>query len=1100
VNDSAVDPLRRIQQAFGDSLYGAAQLLVNGGSVLEVRVLQSGTVVTGIVGAQATGGPGATKYRVYIRDRARMEGECSCGERALCVHVAAVSIAAAQSARGPVLAAESRPRHVGAARLTPIGVGSNVHVASAESAQRQRLYFVFEKAESPETAGGNLSLEFRVSVWVAQSTGAARNESVVAGSACLFAPRFAQGRSATGAGAEFPRYVDPQDREILAKLTTGQVDGPWVLRGEAGADVLLRAVATGRAFWQSLQGRRLQAAMPREVGFAWELLSSGEQRLGCDGPQTFEVVLGVDPPLYIDAALGESGSVGLPCPVELLRKYAQHGPVAPERVPEWNERIAIDVVSAVAGAGAARFPRLRELVAQGQKLTGLTPRLVLTRDEQAIVQFLYNGLPVDSRGLRPDQQTVRRMSGDVLFEIPRDPDRERQLQSQLDTWLPPVAAGRESWLTFMLSAVPALGAAGWEVVVDERFPYRVVAPDTWYGDLGSDRQPGWFNLRLGVMVDGQPVNLLPALTRYLQSAAQDGTRSDDWTPPATDAGGCRIGEHWLVRLEDGRFLPVSLERIQRIAHTLVELFDRDSLNSEQALVLPRCQSARLAQLAGELNQPTFRSDDPSLRPLIEDLQSFTGIRAMAAPASFRGTLRPYQEEGLGWLQFLRQFRLGGVLADDMGLGKTVQTIAHIAVEIDSGRFRSPVLIVAPVSALGNWRKEIERFAPWMKVLTWHGAQRRRSHAILDQSHVVITAYPLLLLDSEVLLAREFALVILDEAQMIKNPRAKVSQMARALRAQSRLCLSGTPVENHLGELWSLFDFVQPGLLGGEQDFQRQYRTPIEKSADRRRSQALSARLAPFLLRRTKDAVARELPPKMEIVETVSLDEQQRDFYDGIRLAMHQRIQDVIREQGLARSQLTILDALLKLRQACCDPRLVAMEGAKEQVPSAKLEWLCTVLPELVAEGRRILLFSQFTSMLRLIEAAVTRLGIPYCLLTGETQDRTAVVERFQSGVVPLFLISLKAGGTALNLTAADTVIHYDPWWNPAVEAQATDRAHRIGQTRPVFVYKLIAQDTVEERMLQLQADKRVLASSLYTDKSASPTSLGTADLELLFAP
>jgi SNF2 family DNA or RNA helicase len=349
-------------------------------------------------------------------------------------------------------------------------------------------------------------------------------------------------------------------------------------------------------------------------------------------------------------------------------------------------------------------------------------------------------------------------------------------------------------------------------------------------------------------------------------------------------------------------------------------------------------------------------------------------------------------------------------------------------------------------------------------------------------------------------------VILDEAQMIKNPASKVSQMARALRADGRLCLSGTPVENHLGELWSLFDFLQPGLLGDERHFQRQYRTPIERNGDRTRAEALSARLAPFLLRRTKDRVAKELPPKVEIIESITLDEKQRDFYDGVRLAMHQRILEVVRQQGLARSQITILDALLKLRQVCCDPRLVRMSGegtaAPEATvpPSAKLEWLSTVLPELVAEGRRILLFSQFTSMLRLIESLVSELAIPYCLLTGETQDRTAVVQRFQSGEVPLFLISLKAGGTALNLTAADTVIHYDPWWNPAVEAQATDRAHRIGQTKSVFVYKLIAQDTVEQRMLQLQADKRVLADQLYTQKSASPTALGAEDLEMLFAP
>jgi SNF2 family DNA or RNA helicase len=314
------------------------------------------------------------------------------------------------------------------------------------------------------------------------------------------------------------------------------------------------------------------------------------------------------------------------------------------------------------------------------------------------------------------------------------------------------------------------------------------------------------------------------------------------------------------------------------------------------------------------------------------------------------------------------------------------------------------------------------------------------------------------------------------------------------------------MENHLGELWSLFDFVQPGLLGEQQQFQRNYRTPIENGGDTKRARALSRRIEPFLLRRTKDAVAQDLPPKIHIIEPIVLDERQRDFYDGIRLGQHRRVREAIQHQGLARSHITVLDALLKLRQACCDPRLVSADtqaqaqAPTQAIPSAKLDWLSTMLPELIAEGRRILLFSQFTSMLRLIETVVTDLSIPYCLLTGETQNRTALIERFQEGGTPLFLISLKAGGTGLNLTAADTIIHYDPWWNPAAETQATDRAHRIGQDKPVFVYKLIAQRTVEEKILQLQADKHALVNQLYSEKNASPAQLSVADLEALFAP
>ncbi|HEU5443723.1 MAG TPA: DEAD/DEAH box helicase, partial [Steroidobacteraceae bacterium] len=434
--------------------------------------------------------------------------------------------------------------------------------------------------------------------------------------------------------------------------------------------------------------------------------------------------------------------------------------------------------------------------------------------------------------------------------------------------------------------------------------------------------------------------------------------------------------------------------------------------------------------------------------------------------------------------------------DDMGLGKTVQTLAHLVLEKEAGRLRKPALIVAPVSALANWEQEIKRLAPALRQLTLHGPARRARFGAIAGADVVITGYPQLQLDTELLLAQDFYMVILDEAQMVKNPRAKVSQAARALRAEHHLCLTGTPVENHLGELWSLFAFAEPRLLGDERQFQRRYRVPIEQGADRLRAEALAARLGPCLLRRTKDAVARELPPKSEFVETIVLDERQRDFYDAIRLASHRRIREILERQGVERNQITILDALLKLRQACCDPRLLA--GAPDEtIPSAKLEWLAAALPELVAEGRRILLFSQFTSMLRLIEAKVRELAIPYCLLTGKTRERAAVVERFQSGGTPLFLISLKAGGTALNLTAADTVIHYDPWWNPAAEAQASDRAHRIGQTRPVFIYKLIAQNTVEEKMLALQEEKRALAAGVYAGAAASPLALTAADIERL---
>jgi SNF2 family DNA or RNA helicase len=302
---------------------------------------------------------------------------------------------------------------------------------------------------------------------------------------------------------------------------------------------------------------------------------------------------------------------------------------------------------------------------------------------------------------------------------------------------------------------------------------------------------------------------------------------------------------------------------------------------------------------------------------------------------------------------------------------------------------------------------------------------------------------------------------------------------RTLEARHRLCLTGTPLENNLGELWALFDFLMPGFLGDADSFRRVYRTPIEVHHHPERQAALARRIAPFMLRRSKQAVATELPPKTEIIERIGIEGTQAQLYESVRVTVDRRVREAIASQGLARSHITVLDALLKLRQVCCDPRLLPVDSGTRPAPSAKLERLLELLEELRAEGRRVLVFSQFTSMLSLVEEALDERGIAYVKLTGKTKKRDEAIDSFRQGAVDVFLISLKAGGVGLNLPEADTVIHYDPWWNPAVEAQATDRAHRIGQTQPVFVYKLIIENSVEEKMLELQARKRSLAQGVY---------------------
>jgi SNF2 family DNA or RNA helicase len=359
--------------------------------------------------------------------------------------------------------------------------------------------------------------------------------------------------------------------------------------------------------------------------------------------------------------------------------------------------------------------------------------------------------------------------------------------------------------------------------------------------------------------------------------------------------------------------------------------------------------------------------------------------------------------------------------------------------------------------------------------------------------VVITTYTVLTRDIEAMAALPWHIVVLDEAQAIKSATAKATHAVCRLDARHRLCLSGTPIENHLGELWSQFAFLMPGLLGNRKSFGRKFRAPIEKDGDPVRRRLLSTRIRPFILRRTKAAVATELPPKHTILRRITLAPDQRELYETIRAAMHAKVTEGIAAKGVGQSHILVLDALLKLRQVCCDPRLMRASGT-----SSKLDDLMEMVSEMIAEGRRILLFSQFTSMLDLIKPRLGEAGIAFAELRGDTADRAEPVRAFEAGEMPLFLISLKAGGRGLNLTSADTVIHYDPWWNPAVEDQASDRAHRIGQTKSVFVYKLIAADTVEERIVELQERKAALARLALTEDGSAVPAMDADDIDYLF--
>jgi SNF2 family DNA or RNA helicase len=465
-------------------------------------------------------------------------------------------------------------------------------------------------------------------------------------------------------------------------------------------------------------------------------------------------------------------------------------------------------------------------------------------------------------------------------------------------------------------------------------------------------------------------------------------------------------------------------------------------------------------------------------------------------------LRPYQLHGVAWLQYLREHQLAGILADDMGLGKTAQALAHLLIEQQSGRLDCPALVVLPTSLVFNWQAEARRIAPGLRVLTLQGPNRADDFARMADHDLVLTTYPLLWRDLHALEAQPFHLLILDEAQTVKNAAGRSAAAVRRLQARHRLCITGTPLENHLGELLTQFDFLMPGFLGDARSFMRLWRKPIEVNGETLRAQLLAQRVRPFILRRRKDQVAGELPPRTEIIKRLKLQGRQRDLYESVRVAADEQVRRVLQRKGFAGAQITILDALLKLRQVCCDPHLLKGPKKPDNIERAKLEMLCDMLPALVAEGRRVLVFSQFTEMLGLIETELDALHLPWLALTGNTSpaQRGALVAQFQRKSVAILLISLKAGGVGLNLTAADTVIHVDPWWNPAVEEQATARAHRIGQEQTVFVYKLVVEGSIEERMLELQARKAALAEGVLGCDGALAPKFSADDLQALLAP
>ncbi len=916
-------------------------------------------------------------------------------------------------------------------------------------------------------------------------------------------------------------YLRPSDRAILQRLRRGTLSPDRPDAAEEPIDLLRRLIATGRARWGSLQGPTLHEAPARPGRIGWELQPDGSQRPVL---QPGEGVLGfrLGGPWYADPATGALGPLDVGLPAPLAERLLAAPPVPAALAPRVAEALAgrlpdrrVPPPATLGPPETLRGPPLPHLhlttleLPMARVIGGRWAGSVLQAIPVARLSFGYGKLRLSpaARGARDVHAHDGR-----LYRVVHDRAAEQAALGRLAGigFVPArqhmvgygaAAAGDAllldeegpdgaDWLDVMIEEVPALKRDGWVVTVAADFPVHVVEPD---GDLDAEWREGsgidWFELHLGVMVDGARVDLVPGLTALL--AGDHGAMLVEAADEVATIP---------VPLEDGRLLMLPAARLRPILEALVELFAGGGIDPAAGRIgFSRLDAAALLALE-ERSGLVWRGAETA-RALGQQLREGGGAIAPAPlPTSFAGTLRPYQAQGVAWLQFLRAASLGGVLADDMGLGKTVQALAHLAIEQAAGRLDRPALIVCPTSLVPNWTLEAARFAPTLRLLTLHGPARRAQFDAIPRHDIVLTTYPLLTRDHAVLTAQDWHMVVLDEAQMIRNPNAETTRQALRLQARQRICLSGTPLQNHLGELWSLFDFLAPGFLGSAAEFRRRYRTPVERHGDAARQQALARRVRPFLLRRTKDEVAKDLPPKTEITEAVEMEAGQRAIYESVRLAMHAKVRTAIAERGLARSSIIILEALLRMRQACCDPRLLKLAAAQHgKAGSAKLDRLLEMLATMREEGRSVLLFSQFTAMLALIAERLDKDRVPYVTLTGDTEDRATPVQRFQAGEVKLFLISLKAGGVGLNLTAADTVIHYDPWWNPAAEDQATDRAHRIGQTRHVFVHRLIALGSIEEKMQALKEKKRALVAAVLDADHGSALHLTEADVEELFA-
>jgi len=1002
--------------------------------------------------AKVSGSGRQTYWAEVYLDDSELYGNCTCPVAVDCKHCVAAALEWQRlyAHRLPMTAAPKAPHSTLAQWLAEIPPAPLAHKPVLEYGHTYTLYFL-------EEVSGNL----RISLNKGYLKKNGEWSRISRYSPDYFTLKY-----------NAPAHILPEDSVILQLLPRESNMGGIELAGEAGRLALTHMLATQRVYFD---GRPVQAAPPESLHWDWAEDAEGWQLTPVLADRDNWLLIDTEPPCFLDRDARELGELTTSLDSARAAHLLTMPPVPKQKINEvavtlrqWFDRDTLPLPVAEP-----------ELIIADKPEPCLTLTLVEIGNHAplpaVLIHFEYAGQRVEPRlysPAPPPLSEARKAEGKHI-QIRRDFNQEEakliqaserglflfnKMGSLEHAWAPEANTIGEIisfWQGFIEHSLPELEAQGWQIDIAPDFQLSVSKSQF---DLSiKDSRNHWFEFALRLPIgDNQTLDTAQVVDMWLQQGAPD----------------------QLILEVDGKWLEVDAEPLKPIRDLITELYNRKQLN--KPVKLPAFQAAQLQSIPN-----LDESKAPATRALLKQLKDFRGIEPVTPSTHLQAELRGYQQEGLNWLAFLHRYGLGGILADDMGLGKTLQTLALLQHLKDTGALTKPALIVAPTSLVGNWQHETERFTPQLAITVIHGPERANNFKNMAKSDLVITTYPLLVRDGKRYEKRGFSVVILDEAQAVKNPMTKAAQQVSTLQSQTRLCLTGTPLENHLGELWSLMNFALPGLLGGRETFQKTFRTPIENQGDTDCQKRLAERVAPFMLRRTKQEVVQELPEKTEMVQYVELQGQQRTLYESIRVSMEKRIRELVASQGMARSHIEFLDALLKLRQACIDPRLVKLDKAAKVKEHAKLDWLTENLPQLLEEGRNILVFSQFTQALALIETELKARQIPYSKLTGRTRKRQEAIDEFQQGDTRVFLISLKAGGSGLNLTAADVVIHLDPWWNPAVENQATDRAHRIGQDKPVFVYKLVAADTVEERIQQMQLQKQALADNLFSATGAA---------------